>query len=365
MTRRDRQPFEIRPYRETDAVALRRLTIDMDVEARVRLGVDRGEDFHAFNRVRYEAWDTLVVEQEDQLVGFLDMGYSRYRVGGETVLGFYAGLAGVRTGYRGTTIFARLAQASIDRALDRGVRLGLSIANTRNPSIPRLLQRRYPRAVRGSRIHGRAVLLGPAYPITRRYEILGATPDDLPEIAALLRRTRDRYLVSTTLEPTELASLPGMRIEDLLLVRRRGRIVACLGLWDQDALRRVVVCGYGRQERWLRTAFLRLQGLTGVAPFPGEGEPLRLLHTVFAAAEPGQEHVWGALVRHACRRARGRGHHLLVVGLPEKSPLLRACRGLLGFTNVNITLLIGWDAQMDRALHAVPTPGIRHEYALV
>jgi len=32
---------------------------------------------------------------------------------------------------------------------------------------------------------------------------------------------------------------------------------------------------------------------------------------------------------------------------------------------VNGPLLLGWDERVDAALHSVPTPGIRHEYALV
>lgn len=365
MARDAAPPIHVRPFRTEDGAALRELTIHMDVKARVRLGVDRSEDFQAFNRVRYEKADTWVAEQDGRLVGFLDLGFSRYRVGDLTILGMYAGLAGVRAGYRGTPIFARLAAAGVGSAMDGGAQMGLSIANTQNLSIPRLLQRRFPRSVRGSSIHARAILLGPPYPLTHRYEIRTATEDDLPDLSDLIQRVRSRYVVSHTLLPTDYRKLPGLRLDDFLLVRRHGRVVACLALWDQDAIRRVVVCGYGRQERLLRTALLRAQGLTGVAPLPRPGEPLRLLHTVFCAAEEGQEHVWGALLRHACRRARGHGHHLLVVGLPETSPLLRTYRGLPGFTNENVTLLLGWDERVDAALHSVPVPGIRHEYALV
>jgi len=362
MTRAGRTTI-VRPYRPEDAAPLRELAISMDIEARIRLGVDRGEDFLAFNRARYEAWDTYVAEREGEIVGFLDMGYSRYRVGDRTVLGAYAGLTGVRAGARGGRTYAAMVIAGERGSLDRGAAFGLSIANTANEVVPRMLQRRFPRARRGVPIHGVCILLGPAYRQPLRFECRRATPDDLPDVAALLRRSRERALLSSTLEPEGLPRLPDARLEDLLFVRHRGRVVATLGLWDQDALRCVMVRGYAKREAWLRRGFNRLRGLARFAPLPAPGEPLRIVHTLFLAAEPGYEHAWGTLLRHACRLRSTTGHSLLVVGLPATSRLLRTCRGLPRFKNVNIPLVLGWDPAVDRAVHAGGTPLLDLEYA--
>lgn len=364
MTRAGRSTV-VRPYRPDDAAELRELAVSMDIEARIRLGVDRSADFLAFNRARFEAWDTYVAEREGRITGFLDMGYARYRVGHREVLGAYAGLAGVRAGARGGRTYAALVVAGERGCLDRGAGFGLSIANTANEVIPRMLQRRFPRARRGVPIHGVCVVLGPVYRQPLRFECRRATPEDLPDIAALLARSRERALLSSTFEPGDLARLPDARIEDLLFVRHRGRVVASLGLWDQDALRGVVVRGYAPREAALRRAFNRLRGLARMAPLPAPGETLRIVHTLFVAAEPGYEHAWGTLLRDACRRTSTTGHSLLVVGLPATSRLLRTCRGLPRFRNVNIPLVLGWDPEVDRAVHAVERPLLDLEYALL
>ena len=336
----------------------------MDVEARITLGLDRGEDFTTFTRMRYDAWDIRVATHGDTVVGFVELGHGLYHVGSITVRGTYAGLAGVRAGSRGSSTFPRLLRSGEEAAAAAETKFGFALLNEKNLRYYQFLQRRFRGTRQGAPIHGVCVLLGPAYAVRKRYEFRRASAADLPAVTELLAKMRDRHTIRPAIREKGLPELPGLEPADILLACHRGRIVACLGMWDQEALRKILVLRYALPEQTLVTFLNATRGILNLPALPHAGEALRIVHGVFPAAETGYEDAWGDLVRQACRQLRFSGRNLFVVGLPATSPLLPSFGRLPRFTNVNLPLILPFTDEVADALGDSDPIDFALEYAL-
>ncbi len=213
--------------------------------------------------------------------------------------------------------------------------------------------------VLGRRIVVASLLLGPRHTVGPDLAVGPAAPSDLGEIAQLVERSHERHILTPVVDEAALAALGP---ENIAVCRDRGRIVATLGTWDQRALRRIMVVGYGLAERGLRQLLNLAGGLTHLARLPAPGEELRVIYTAYAAAEPGREGAFAGLLRSVCNRFAGRGYHALLLGLPEGDPLTATTRGLWQFRNVDLPVVIPRGAALRALLGAGP-PSIRFEYA--
>jgi hypothetical protein len=109
--------------------------------------------------------------------------------------------------------------------------------------------------------------------------------EDLPAIAELLRQTYRDYQFAPVWRADELERLAAT----CLVVRDRGRIVACLALWDQGAVKQTIVHGYSRAVAMTRPLFNAVAPLLRAPRLPAVGAPLKqiyLSHVAVAASAP-------------------------------------------------------------------------------
>jgi GNAT superfamily N-acetyltransferase len=121
-----------------------------------------------------------------------------------------------------------------------------------------------------------------------------------------------------------IGSSPGAQLSDYLVARRRGRIVAAIGVWDASAVKRTRVVG---MPLWLRGLCALGRGASRVAPlppFPRRGAVLHFRYIRHAVFAPGERQALANLVRWAVNAARDRGEHFVLYTCVDQDTLCSA-----------------------------------------
>lgn len=350
----------IRPWQLSDNDQLVRIARDLVLPARVRFGIDRAPEFAAFGRRAGERFEILVAEQDGVVAGFLELRYLRFILDGESVSGAYFALAAVSHERRGQGVFGLLSAEGERIARASDARIGIGLINDHNTRLVRHFQKRRRDAVLARHLAVSSLVIGPRYPTGRDFSYGPASEPELPGVAGLVRRCHGEYLLS---HEVNVETLRRLQPDNLLVARDgSGRTRACVGLWNQHDLRRVIVHSYAPTGNILRHAMNVTRRLTGIAAMPAPDEELKVVHAIHAAAEPGFEGAFAGLLRHALNRQRGLGVHLMLISLPDGDRLEPCLSGLLRIPGGNIPLLFARDDLRPR-LAAAP-PGVRFEYAL-
>jgi hypothetical protein len=159
--------------------------------------------------------------------------------------------------------------------------------------------------------------------------VVSATANDIPEIVRFLQTSGPRRQFFPVWSEARLISLTtrlGLRIEDIQIAWRSGRIAGVIGLWDQSAYKQDVVRAYAG---WLRLAApLYNAGAPcfGRPRLPKTGERIRSGFAVFNCIEQDSPSVFGDLLFATMHRAAVRGLDYVLMGLDERDPLFRTAR---------------------------------------
>jgi hypothetical protein len=165
-------------------------------------------------------------------------------------------------------------------------------------------------------------------PVQGEVEISSAIPDQIAELARFLQAhgpQRQFFPEWSEGSLRELTSL-GLRIEDILVARRKGEIVGIAGLWDQSAYKQTVVQGYAR---WLKAAapvYNFSAHWTGRAALPRPGTKLRSAYVAFICIAADEARIFGGLLRELYNQARSRRFEYLLVGLDARDPFLSVAK---------------------------------------
>jgi hypothetical protein len=161
-----------------------------------------------------------------------------------------------------------------------------------------------------------------------REEIVPGTVDQLQEIARYLRTEGARRQFCSVWTEDGLRHLItyGLRVEDMRIARKDGRIVGVMALWDQTAYKQAVVRGY---SGWLKAiaplSSIGVAWLTGTS-LPRVGEEVRSAYASLVCVANDAAHVFGRLLRETYNLASSRRFDYLLVGLDVRDPLLRIVR---------------------------------------
>ncbi len=120
------------------------------------------------------------------------------------------------------------------------------------------------------------------------------------------------------------AGLAGVSLEDHLVVRRGGRVVAALATWDASPVKQTRLVRMPQHLRVLQraTSFFPRRVLS--RPLPGEGALLRHRVVRNATCKGGALDALAELLLAARRQAADRHEHFLVFGTDERDPFARA-----------------------------------------
>lgn len=318
-----------------DDAALRALVRSVPMEGAVTVAQEREPSFFALARATPGRCETFLAEDAEGRVigcGTLALREGWFPDGSWRGVGQVSDLR-VLPAWRGARVLPLLGRAALERARDaHGVEVLHAALVDAN--------RRAVRAVTGrSGAREGQPLARPMTP----YHMLSlppggrgdpsverATPDDLDEVARFLdegQRSRTfGHRVDRKLLESRLASWPGLRVEDFLLVRDgAGALAACAAPWDPSPLRSYRVLAYRGAAR----AYPWLARLLPGPGLPRAGERLRSVVLSHLEVRGDDPRLFARLLRAARAHAAPRRPHLVTSFVPLASPMRRAARGLL------------------------------------
>jgi hypothetical protein len=152
-----------------------------------------------------------------------------------------------------------------------------------------------------------------------------AKANDTSAIQAMLDDVGQRYHGRHAWRlATNASARPGDEPEarDFLVYHAKKDRLGCLALWDQCALRQIVVADLSPALRRLRPAINLAAGLTGRPMLPRPGRRLKMAYASHAALDLDDADVAGALIAGVCATAAERGIELMSLGVPAETPML-------------------------------------------
>jgi len=163
---------------------------------------------------------------------------------------------------------------------------------------------------------------------TRRYAapaaIGPATPDDLPALVAFLRERNSAFQFAPAWDVETLTKLfnLGLSADSILLWREHDRILASIAVWDQRAMRQVMVRRYPPLVSRLRPLLNLLARPLQWPPLPPVGTPLGQATLALTAA--ADDSLVDPMIRAALDAAAKRGFEAAAIGMASASPWRKA-----------------------------------------
>ena len=178
----------------------------------------------------------------------------------------------------------------------------------------------------------------------RRARVSGVTveparPEHLPAILELLARHNAARQLAPVWSAEDFAAdsprLAGLGVSDFLLATRGGRVVGCVGRWDQSGIKQTVVVGYHGKMRWVRPLYAVAGRLMGFAPLPEAGRPFRYFYAALSAVDERESDaaaIYRLLLSETFDRALGQGYGFFMTGRHERDPLAAVIEESFRFT---------------------------------
>lgn len=312
-----------------DEPALRRLLRETPVPGAVALSFEREPCWHAAAAVEGDRHTALVARRGGEVVG----------LAARSVRAAFVNGAPARVGYLGQLRLAPGARGDLGLLRDGFARLA---ADRRPDEAPFDLTSVVEDNARARRLLEAGVAGLPAYrPLATLVTLALApggrppravrplAPGALPEVAAFLRREASRFQLAPAVDAAWLGSparCPGLAPGDLLVVEDGRGIAAAGALWDQRAVRQVVVRGYAPALRLLRPLVAAAGPALGLPRLPPVGAALAIACLAFAHARGDDPAAFAALLDGARAAAAARGLDAVVLGLAADHPLLDVAR---------------------------------------
>jgi len=199
-----------------------------------------------------------------------------------------------------------------------------------------------------------ATWLTHAVPITRcrdgsgRVHVQKARQADTPDIVQFLNtvgRQRDLFAVIREADFEPGGTYRGLRVEDIHLATRGGKIVGTFALWDQRPFRQITVTHYPQTLAWLRPLLNLANSWRGLPLLPTPGEVLPCLFgSLLAIADEHQETARSLFA--AAARAYAGDATMAFVGFDARSSHLFGFLTRLGTTYETSIHLVSWNGKV-------------------
>ena len=144
-----------------------------------------------------------------------------------------------------------------------------------------------------------------------------ASQEDLPGIHEFLNREGRKHDFFTKISHLE-QDFYGLRAEDCFLLERDEGIIAFAALWNQTDYRQYIVTKYNKPLNYM-TRVDKLTRLLGYVPFPRENQVLDFPQLSLFLVENDDLGIYRHFL-HKISREIKHDTHMMVIGLPNKSP---------------------------------------------
>lgn len=323
----------LRPATPADNPALVELARICPMPAPISLAFERTPDFFALCRARGES-RTLVAEVAGEVVACASVGRRRAYVNGSpSEIGYVADLK-VAPRFRGRYLpHLLIARLAADEASLSPAAYVMTFA-AGNRTIDALLHRTLK--------HRPIERLGTItsfqlFPLVRlgvsaRFEIRRAGPGDEAALSGLLDSFHRQYELAPVFATGGLREVLerslGMELSSYFVASQGGRLLAALGLWDQDGFKQTRVHRMPPGLRWFTRSVRAASRFLPLPALPLEGEVLRLVHVRHPCHLPGQQQALAALTRFTVNWCREQGRHLALFTCAAGDALEECARGI-------------------------------------
>jgi hypothetical protein len=322
-----------------DDAEIRRLLRENPMPGRIGISLEREPDAAVAASVEGDVHHTIVARDplDGRLIAMGSVSVRQRYVNGEPTRVGYLGQLRLdhRVRPRATVILGGYQWLRhLHESL--GVKLYLTSIAADNLPARRLLERGLPRMPTYRPVGTFVTSLFPqqVLPTARRradVKLEGISVDRVSEVLECLERNGRRFQFAPVWREAEIAGR--MRCDDPIELEfqaatRQGRVIGCVGSWDQSAYKQAVVRSYApKLARW-RGVINRFGRPLGVPHLPAVGTPLDLMYLSHLAVDDDDPAVFQTLLRYGCSPIdkwmddAAAGYYVL--GLDERHPLFRA-----------------------------------------
>lgn len=326
--------IEVREAGEADNRGLLELVRASPMQGDFTLSIEREPEFFALARARGSGC-TLVCEQDAKLIGCVSVAERAAMLNGKPGSIRVVSDLRILPAYRGRKVAQHLIAQLAERERERATSLYVAATAAGNRAVEGALARfgqtrplttlsqmasyqLFPAFVGKPRRAADGLELGPASDVDDR------------ELCALLARFHQPRSLAPVFDSgfAEIVERsPGLERKDILLARRRGQLVAALGVWDAHKLKQTRVLKV-KAALGVGLATARALGrVLPLPPVPTVGQPLLFRYLRPYACEPGEESALGALLDAALRLAQTQREHFALFTCASDDPIQRCLQG--------------------------------------
>lgn len=318
--------MDIREANPDDNKELQRLQAKCPQKASPSVSVVNTPDFFARAKA-YSSYHVLVACENDRIIGSLAAATRGGLVNGQMQRLGYTFQGFTSPDHRRKGISGELLQQHENRFREQGVDMVYALIMENNQASMKLVENRGFRLDRS--------LTMPCLMVYRHMDVDDAgtirsmTDRDLDEIARLLNDTwhgHEMYEpVTAEMLNRFIERTPAFDRDSLLVVEKRGEIVACLGFWDWSQIARITMLSIGLKVRLLGVLADVIRPFRSMPPSLRRGKQLKqFILTTIGFKDPGD-------VTHLLTRlnnlALSRGIEQIFCICEQNHPLLSGIRG--------------------------------------
>jgi hypothetical protein len=190
-----------------------------------------------------------------------------------------------------------------------------------------------------------------------------ATAADIAAIAVLLQRAYRRFQFAPVWHAADLQRLiasGGLRIDDVLIMRRGPGLRACLAVWDQRGAKQTVVHGYASWLGRARPLVNLAAPLLSMPRLPPPGSALAQVYLSHVAVEDDEPALFRSLLAAGLTLARRRGFELALTGFAAGHPFAAVVERERPATYRSLLHTVHWQVPPDAVFDArrLPHPEI-------
>lgn len=295
--------LRIREARASDEAALRELT-ESGMEGAIRLAFPQRPDFFAAERIRGETRIGILTDDSDAVLGCgARVVRTAWFKGDWRRTGYYCTLRAHKAGQNVRAVKAAYTWAREVEQADPLPVLTSTILSGNERARRLLTSRRF--GLPAYLDAGEITTFTTTRKALRRFgapasfDILSGTDLGENALRAFLANP-DHLQPLFPVLPDPLP--PGLALDDFIVLRQGGRILAAAALWNQRSLRQVRVLGYSLGLRVLRPFANVLCSFGGLPRLPHAGDELNLRYLAFRRAVSNDPALLAGLLRAAADR---------------------------------------------------------------
>lgn len=314
---------------EADDVEIRNLLADVPMNGALRIGFSREPSMFACPEPAGNAEHTLVARRDGRLISAGSWSEREVWLQGKRQQIGYLHALRMAPGTSGSMRVLREGYARLAREISKSQAVAwFTSIDASNQRARQVLE---SRANGIPRYHRMADYQTRVFPVSQRGpESANSGAESIEELNEFLNHEGAKHDLSLAWNEARWSALErsGFNPDEIVVIRRKGRIVAAAGVWDQRGWRQVVVHEYPKWMERLRPVIGAGAACLGHKGLPDEGYPVPLGSVFPFAVAEGYSDLLPALWRDLAMIARRRSLHWLALGLAAEDPMWQQVRGI-------------------------------------